>query len=259
MIVEPDFLNHWKTQMLCDLLGNDALGPIYLLRLWGHCQNRKSWEFELSANAIRAICQFQGDAQKLEDSMIESGWLERNGDSIIVTGWADCNASLIAAWKNGNKGGRPRKQKPTENPSDNPPETHGLPMENPPRTDKRREEKSREDKKEGTPPSGGSGRVKRPKVEELCELIPNDFSPALAKAAESFAKARQGYSPTSRRFSTLSAFRKQCERMRLYPESDVIDAIDRAIAGEWLSWEISDLKKTVLTTQPADAFAGDKF
>ncbi len=35
MIVEPIFLEHWKTHMLIQTL-NDPCAPIYLIRLWAH-------------------------------------------------------------------------------------------------------------------------------------------------------------------------------------------------------------------------------
>lgn len=140
MIVDPDFPDHWKTRMLVDLLGGDEAAPVYLIRLWAHCQNRKAWEFEIPTAAMRGLCRFPGDPLDLETALINSGFIERNGGVIKVCGWDDYNASLIANWENGKRGGRPKK-KPMGNPS----ETHGEPTANPSETDKRREEKIRED------------------------------------------------------------------------------------------------------------------
>lgn len=130
MIVDPDFLDHWRTQMLVDML-DDPCAPQYIIRLWGHCQNRRSWVFEgMPVQAAKAICRYPGDPKEFEAAMIECGFLAREGDTLTVVGWDEHNASLIANWTNGSRGGRPkgsgketRKKpmgKPEENPSDNP-------------------------------------------------------------------------------------------------------------------------------------------
>lgn len=143
MIVDPDFMDHWRTRMLAGLLGNDEMAPIYVLRLWAHCQNRRKWVFELPAAALQGICHHAGDAAAFEAAMEQSGFTKRRGSDIEVVGWAEYNAALIAAWDNGRKGGRPRKhinqenEKPTGIPRDNPSETHGV-------TDKSRGDKKEE-------------------------------------------------------------------------------------------------------------------
>lgn len=127
MIVDPDFPDHWKTRMLVDLLDGDEAAPVYLIRLWAHCQNRKTSTFALPSAALKALCRFPGHANKLESSLAASGFVRREGDTLIVCGWSEYNASLIANWENGKLGGRPPKNKPDPNP----PETHGKPMGNP--------------------------------------------------------------------------------------------------------------------------------
>ena len=126
MIVDPDFLDHWKTQMLIDML-EDQCAPLYLIRLWGHCQNRKEWIFNgLPVHGVKAICRYQGDAEKLENALIQCGFLERECDQVTVVGWEERNATLIANWENGSKGGRPKgsrsrtDRKPTGSDRDNP-------------------------------------------------------------------------------------------------------------------------------------------
>lgn len=126
MIVDPDFLEHWKTRMLIDILGDDA-APLFVIRLWGHCQNRREWVFDgMPIHATKAICRYQGEAQELEDALITCGFLEREGKKITIVGWDEHNASLIANWRNGMRGGRPKKnqgepkEKPMGIPSDNP-------------------------------------------------------------------------------------------------------------------------------------------
>lgn len=144
MIVDPDFLDHWRTGMVVDALG-DPMAPMYILRLWSHCQERKSDTFVMPTRGLKAQCKFPGDAQAFEDALVEAGFLERAGETIRVCGWAEKNASLLAAWSNGSRGGRPKKtqQKPMGNPHGTQPEpsenqtgTHAEPI---------REEKRRED------------------------------------------------------------------------------------------------------------------
>ena len=85
MIVDPDFFDHWRTRMVADML-QDQLAPVYIMRLWAHCQNRKGDVFDIPAAGVKALCHFPGDAQTLEDALIEAGFIERNGDSIKVIG-----------------------------------------------------------------------------------------------------------------------------------------------------------------------------
>jgi hypothetical protein len=126
MIVDPDFVDHWKTRTLVALLDDDEAAPLYVIRLWAHCQNRRTWYFDLPAAALKAICRYSGDASRLEQAMTECGFVSRQGVQITVVGWDVYNASLIAAWANGGRGGRPRKAKIEDSK-----ETHGIPDENP--------------------------------------------------------------------------------------------------------------------------------
>jgi hypothetical protein len=125
VIVDPDFLDHWRTGMVVDAL-QDHCAPIYILRLWAHCQERKADTFVMPARGLKAQCKFPGDADRFETALIEAGFLKRDGDTLTVVGWAKKNSSLFAAWDNGLKGGRPRKE-----PRQNPEETHGQPSDNP--------------------------------------------------------------------------------------------------------------------------------
>ena len=163
MIVDPDFFDHWRTRMVVDMLGGDALAPVYIMRLWAHCQNRKSDTFAIPPSGIKALCHFTGDAQVLEDALIAAEYLVRDGQQVTVVGWAQKNAQLIAAWENGARGGRPKKE-PSANreeaqwaPGENPRETHGKPTGNPLAAEKKpiREDKRREEEPPLTPPAGG--------------------------------------------------------------------------------------------------------
>jgi hypothetical protein len=151
MIVDPDFCDHWKTRMLVGTLDGDECAPLYVLRLWAHCQNRRQSTFEnISPEALKALCRFPGNANKLEASLVTSGFVRREGKVLIVVGWDEYNSSLIAAWNNGAKGGRPPKFKPESNPEKTQEKPTGKPLgRNPGVCDKIREDKSIEREREG--------------------------------------------------------------------------------------------------------------
>lgn len=166
MIVDPDFPDHWKTRLLVGLLGDDEVAPMYLIRLWAHCQQRKAWEFDLPTAALKAICRYNDEAAKLENALAESGFIKRDGARLIVVGWDEHNANLVASWENGAKGGRPAKkaEKPAENrtspatkethgkPTGNPAETRGFPVGNPRLTHGVTDKEDKEDKEEEVSP-----------------------------------------------------------------------------------------------------------
>ncbi len=83
MIVDPDFLDHWRTGMVSDALG-DTMAPMYILRLWAHCQERKSDTFTMPTRGLKAQCKFPGDAQVFEAALIDAGFVERDGDTVKV-------------------------------------------------------------------------------------------------------------------------------------------------------------------------------
>jgi hypothetical protein len=101
MIVAPDFPNHWKTRKLVDDLEGDEAAPVYLLRLWGHCELRKQWVFDnLPATALKTLCRFPGHANKLESSLASSGFIRRDDSQVLtVLNWEEYNAELIAEWR----------------------------------------------------------------------------------------------------------------------------------------------------------------
>lgn len=108
MIVDPDFLDHWKTRLVVDLLGGDELAPLYILRIWGHCQARKKADgITISAAGLRALCRCTtASAEALEAALVEAGFIERDGGEIRVIDWAVRNSKLVTAWQNGAAGGR---------------------------------------------------------------------------------------------------------------------------------------------------------
>lgn len=170
MIVDPDFLEHWRTRMLVDALGGDEFAPFYLIRLWGHCQTRKATRFEIPAAGLKGLCKATCDAQALEAALAECGYVARDGAHLEVLKWAEQNSSLIAAWENGSKGGRPSK--PIQNPrvmngkpTGNPRETQPEPNANPDVTDRRGGDKT---------PSLRSGEQRASRLPKPFEL-PNEW------------------------------------------------------------------------------------
>jgi hypothetical protein len=146
VIVDPDFLDHWRTQMLSDALGEDLMAPLYVIRIWAHCQNRRASRFDSMPDiGLKALCRFKGDAATLERALIDAGFIVRDGTAIDVIGWADHNSKLVANWKNGPKGGRPKQTEPE--PNNNPNETQEEPTDNQSETQSEpiREEKRREE------------------------------------------------------------------------------------------------------------------
>lgn len=138
MIVEPDFCDHWKTRMLVGLLNGDEAAPIYVLRIWAHCQNRRQSRFDnLPAEALKAMCRYPGEAIGLDSALKDAGFIERDGNCITVVNWDHYNAGMIASWRNGLKGGRPPKVKESDK---GPTETQAKPSNNPQVHDRRGEE-----------------------------------------------------------------------------------------------------------------------
>lgn len=227
MIVTPDMPDHWKTRLLVDLLGGDELAPVYLIRLWGHCQNQKKCEFDaLPPAAIKAICRFSGDAAQIDAAMVEAGFLEREGKSAIISGWDEHNASLINSWVNGQKGGRPKKPKETGKEST---ETHGLPNTNPSESDRedRGEKIDKTDKK--NPP---------PKAKLSAQDIASRFGISHQKAAE-FAQIRKDKRLTNTP-TAMDTLEKEFQKAQLSNP----DGIDLCLSRSWgafkASWDWRD-------------------
>lgn len=252
MIVHPGFLDHWKTTMLVEQL-NDPAAPIYLLRLWEHCQNSKRAIFDrLPEIAVKAICRFPGTAEELNGALIDCGWIKRTQNEVHVLGWEEHNAQLIANWANGSKGGRPRKKSnSTQNPSvtqsepmGNPSITHGLPMANPTLTDKSRLDKIRLDKSLKSIVDSGKPEpdeiVKTTKKEEHGKLLQtwNEYSGNLPKArAVSEARAtalnrflRNAKKSNSDPIALMAAAAKRVSTEKFWQEN--MYGLDNLLAGD---------------------------
>ncbi len=111
MIIEPDFPDHWKTEMLVQLSG-DEIAVRCLIRLWAYCQYRKRWEFkDMIPVKMKGICKWSGCADKWWNALSASEWIDIYEDgSISVHEWDKYNSRLIHNWKVGVKGGRPKKK-----------------------------------------------------------------------------------------------------------------------------------------------------
>jgi hypothetical protein len=99
MIVEPDFIHHWKFEALCTAVG-DGLAAKALLRLWGYAQSRKQWIFPLDALKLASICGVREDLEGFWSHMTgRAGWIEaRGGGWFELRGWAHLNRAMIQAW-----------------------------------------------------------------------------------------------------------------------------------------------------------------
>lgn len=205
MIVSPDFLDHWKTQLLVDKLGGDQSAPLRVVRLWSHCQNRRKHIFPAMTSAVlKAVCHYLGDADGLESAMLEAGFIRRDGDTLIVHEWDQYNASLFANWNNGKKGGRPKTK-------ENPWVFDGIPMDNPSKT---HQKPIREDKKR----------------EEEIEFPANLQTDAFARAWESYLAYRK-----ASRLKTLApaSVIAQLRNLSEMGQDEAIAAINQSIANGW--------------------------
>jgi hypothetical protein len=214
MVVERDFLDHWKTQLLIGLLGSE-LAPLYVMRLWGHCEARRTGFFEeLSPAALAAICRWKGQPKKLDAALQEARWIIRDAAGVTVHQWEIRNAKLLASIANGGKGGRPRKDKPSDNPEASQPEpgnnprvNPAEPTGNPQRTSKGREGEVREESPQ-RPPEGGSSDPSDPDAPSTLDAL-ND---TIAFVCGIFGKKRKlGY-------EAETALGRQAEFLPLAPE-----------------------------------------
>ena len=92
MILQPDFLYHWKVQALCGAIGR-AEALTALLALWGHCQTSKAYVFDFTLPMLAGICHYQGDAAILHQALLDCRLIDplENG-RYEIHGWAENNA-----------------------------------------------------------------------------------------------------------------------------------------------------------------------
>jgi hypothetical protein len=161
LIVTPGFLDHPKTIRLIRVTGDPAV-PLCLLRLWGYCQTRRQWRFpKMTGEDLADVVRWNLEKISALDALTQARFLDPlPGGGFAVHDFNKENASLLASWKNGKAGGRPKK-KP------NPRETHRLSREYLPdssdETDRRGEDhldqKEKIEKIHQTGPPGPDGSV----------------------------------------------------------------------------------------------------
>ncbi len=190
MILDPDFLDHWKTRLFIDLM-EDELASNYILRLWFHCQLRRTTTFEgMTGQVLKAVCRFKGDGDKLRETMLRVGFIEVDGDTVFVPKWAEANDKMAANWENGKKGGRPRKPAKTRDipPPENPPKTQPKPNDNPRITGR---EEGRKEEREGNAQGEPLEKVAADMATDFQFDIPGRSRPMLDELRENFlAKLR---------------------------------------------------------------------
>jgi hypothetical protein len=106
MIVQPDFADNWKTELLIRVTGSEA-SVRCLLRFWSHCQNRRKWKFYgMTPATLAAVCKWTGDPETFWNAMTQT-FLDIDGDCVIAHEWEAINSRLIHNWIVGKRGGRP--------------------------------------------------------------------------------------------------------------------------------------------------------
>jgi hypothetical protein len=115
MIVQPDFVDHWKTRLLVQLTG-DSSAPLALLRLWGYCQtSRKSFFPDMTPAQLASVCHWGDRKPACHVALVKCRFLDKLSPGYAVHQWNEFNAKLLANWENGKLGGRPKRD---ENPNE---------------------------------------------------------------------------------------------------------------------------------------------
>jgi hypothetical protein len=153
MIVQPNFLEHWKTRLLVKIT-KDPVAPLAVIRLWAHCQHSKRNEFpEMTPAQLASICHWEIRKPACHVAMIKAGFVDKlTPKGFAAHQWNEHNAQLIQKWHAGEKGGRPPKSEnanelgQNEKPTDNRPITGTKP-------DKTRPDQTKSDMIEETKPN----------------------------------------------------------------------------------------------------------
>jgi hypothetical protein len=136
MIVKPEFLEHWKTQRLVEIT-KDESAPLCVIRLWGHCQTSRKWEFpDMTAETLAAICRWAKRKPACHVALVKSGFVDRLKKGFAAHDWHTVNGQLIQKWDSGKKGGRPAKPRTESEPA----ETGRLQPDTRTETDKTRQD-----------------------------------------------------------------------------------------------------------------------
>lgn len=133
MIIEGDFLRHWKTRYFQALLGGDAQAPVYLLAIWLHLYDRRTDALRARPDVVATVAGYQGNQtpEAFVEALLEAELFTRDGDTIIAHGFKERHARSFANWENGSLGGRPRALRPRPEPEPEPgpgPDKGGSPI-----------------------------------------------------------------------------------------------------------------------------------
>jgi len=172
----------------------------------------------MTPQILKAICRYDGDAQKLFDAITQPGvgFAERYPNGIRVPKWANLNTKLMANWDNGKTGGRPKitHKDPSETqqePNDNPTSDWG----NPQGTGKVRYGKVREEENRIEPSTPASADAVVDEEDEnfippgRCLSSSLMFPPCLAEATKSFtAEVKEHAWQVCRAFAAHSPSRR---------------------------------------------------
>lgn len=193
MILDPDFLDHWKTRLFIDLM-EDEMASNYILRLWFHCQLRRTTVFEgMTGQVLKAVCRYKGDGDKLRETMLRVGFIEVDGETVFVPKWAEANDKMAANWENGRKGGRPKKPTKTSTKphAENPTVTQPEPTHNPRITGREVGRKEEEGGRKGIAHADDLEKVAADMATDFQFHIPGRSRPMLDELRENFlAKLR---------------------------------------------------------------------
>lgn len=118
MIVQPDFMEHWKTRRLVEIT-KDESAPLAVLRLWAFCQTSRRWEFpDMTPAQLAAICRWGNRKPVCHVALMKARFVDRLKKGFAAHDWQQVNAQLIQKWNSGKKGGRPAKPKTESEPAE---------------------------------------------------------------------------------------------------------------------------------------------
>jgi hypothetical protein len=76
------------------------------LRIWSHCQQRRTDKLPDDVDAIGAISRRDMQGKQILEALLDSGFVERKDGHLIVHDFSMHNAKLIANWENGKRAKR---------------------------------------------------------------------------------------------------------------------------------------------------------
>lgn len=131
MIVDPNFLDHWKVSTLRAILGRDKEAPIYILRLWSYCQSAKKSTMPYNANVVAEICKFKGHPEAILDAMVQLKIIDVVDDTTLRVHEFDVyNKKLYSCRENAEKARKTANRKHSIETSNGSPIEHSIESSN---------------------------------------------------------------------------------------------------------------------------------